>query len=317
LKFIVLSAHSNISHVLNGDLMDHRIKKHQLGFWEMAAKPTPQELEKYYADKYYQEAKGSYELEYTQDELSYFNAKLEQRLAVLQRYLPSEKTEKMRLLDVGCGEGYAMAFFRNQGWAVKGIDFSSAGVCSKNPNCMDYLVTGDIFALLQAEIKAGNTYDIVWLQNVLEHVIDPLDLLVSLRTLVAPGGLAVVTVPNDCSITQSAALEKQHIDSAFWVALPDHLSYFDRDSLVNTVKETGWDCLDVLGDFPIDWFLFHPGSNYVRDKSAGKSAHRARVQLENIIHRQPIENVISFWSECAKLGFGRDITAFLRPTGQN
>lgn len=291
--------------------MDQRLKKHSLGFWEIAAKPTSQELQQYYADKYYQEAKGSYELEYTKDELRYFRAKLEQRSVVLNHHLSSLSSRT--LLDVGCGEGYTLAFFREQGWTVKGIDFSSAGVESKNPACKDVLATGDIFELLQAEMATGRTYDVVWLQNVLEHVIDPLDLLKSLRTLVSPGGLAVVTVPNDCSITQRGALAHQHIDNAFWVAPPDHLTYFDHASLTSAANKTGWDCVEMLGDFPVDWFLFHPGSNYVRDKSAGKAAHKARVQIENIIHEQPIEDVLRFWSATAKLGIGRDITAFLRP----
>ena len=295
--------------------MDQRLKKHSLGFWEVAAKPTPQELQQYYADKYYQEAKGSYELEYTKDELLYFRAKLEQRSTVLQRYLSSLSGGVGRLLDVGCGEGYALAFFREQGWSVKGIDFSSAGVESKNPDCMDVLLTGDIFALLQAEISAGETYDVVWLQNVLEHVIDPLALLKSLRKLVSDRGLAVVTVPNDCSITQRAALAHGHIDSAFWVLPPDHLTYFDSASLTNAANATGWACVETLGDFPVDWLLFHPGSNFVRDKSAGKSAHKARVQVENYIHEQPIEDVLRFWSAAAKLGIGRNIIAFLRPAG--
>lgn len=293
--------------------MDQRLIKHPLGYWEIAAKPTSQELQQYYANKYYQEAKGSYELEYSEDELLYFRAKLEQRDAVLRRYLPALNLRTKRLLDVGCGEGYALAYFRKQGWSAKGIDFSSAGVSSKNPVCLDALATGDIFALLQSEIAAGTTYDVVWLQNVLEHVIDPLDLLKSLRSLVAPGGLAVVTVPNDCSITQRGALDHGYVESAFWVAPPDHLTYFDHDSLVNAANETGWECAEMLGDFPVDWFLFHPGSNYVREKSAGKAAHKARVQLENIIHEQPIEDVLRFWSATAKLGMGRDITAFFRP----
>lgn len=291
--------------------MDKRIKKHPLGYWEIAAKPTSTELQKYYADKYYQEATGSYEIEYSPEELSYFRAKLEQRYAVLRRFMTGERTGAM--LDVGCGEGYALAFFREHGWTVKGLDFSSAGVGTKNPDCMDALETGDVFKLLETEIEAGATYDVVWLQNVLEHVIDPLNLLASLRKLVSPGGLTVVTVPNDCSIIQLGAIEHGHIADAFWIAPPDHLSYFDHSSLANVANETGWECVEMLGDFPVDWFLFHPGSNYVRDKSVGKAAHKARVQIENIIHKQPIEDVIGFWSAAAKLGVGRDITAFLRP----
>ena len=295
--------------------MDERLKKHPLGFWEVVTKPTLQELQCYYADKYYQEGEGSYELEYTQDELLFFQAKLEQRWAILQRHLPRLRVEKGRLLDVGCGEGYALAFFREKGWSVKGIDFSSAGIESKNPNCMDVLVTGDIFALLKAEMEQGEVYDVVWLQNVLEHVIDPLDLLKSLRTIISPSGFVVVTVPNDCSITQRKALAHQHIGGAFWVAPPDHLTYFDLVSLTSAANETGWECVEMLGDFPVDWFLFHPGSNYVRDKSAGKSAHKARVQIENYLHEQPIEDVLNFWLAAAKLGIGRSITAFLRPAG--
>jgi 2-polyprenyl-3-methyl-5-hydroxy-6-metoxy-1,4-benzoquinol methylase len=288
------------------------LKKHQLGFWEVAEKPNAQELQRYYAEKYYQEATGSYELEYGNDELAYFDAKLEQRNAVLQRYITSSDPCAKRLLDVGCGEGYALEYFRKLGWKVKGIDFSSAGVIAKNPSCLDMLVAGDVFALLQGEITAGRTYDVIWLQNILEHVIEPLDLLKSVRSLVKPGGFAVVTVPNDFSITQSAALEHGHIDSAFWVTPPDHLTYFDRISLINIVNEAGWKCIEMLGDFPIDWFLFHPKSNYVREKVLGKAAHKARIQLENMIHRQPIDSVIRFWSAAAEIGIGRDITAILK-----
>jgi len=273
-------------------------------------------LENYYANKYFQEAKGSYELEYTEEELRYFRAKLVQRFAVLERSLsPKVAANGGTLLDVGCGEGFALAFFREKGWTVKGFDFSSAGIKSKNPGCADALVAGDIFGLLKAEMSAGRRYDVVWLQNVLEHVIDPLDLLAMLRALVAPEGVVVVTVPNDCSITQRAALDHNHIDQSFWVAPPDHLNYFDHASLLNTSRETGWECLEMLADFPVDWFLFHPGSNYIRNKAVGKAVQRARVQLENVIHAQPLEDVLRYWSAAAKLGIGRGITAFLRPVG--
>jgi len=293
-------------------LVDARLKQHTLGFWEISQKPSFEDLQKYYADKYYQEGMGSYDIAYSSDELAYFKSKLEQRMAVIQPYFPNDITSK-KLLDVGCGEGYALSFFREHGWKVKGFDFSSAGVQSKNPSCLDALETGDVFELLLTEIAKGNTYEVVWLQNVLEHVIDPLGLLHSLRKLISPEGIAVVTVPNDCSITQQALLSNQHIDKAFWVAPPDHLSYFDYHSLKNATEFTGWECVEMLSDFPVDWFLFHPKSNYINDKSVGKDAHKARVQIENLIHKQPTEAVLRFWSAAAHLGIGRDITAFLKP----
>ena len=102
--------------------MDPRLKKHSLGYWEIENKPSIEDLQKYYADTYYQEGKGSYELQYGSDELIYFNSKLEQRWTVIKQYL-SELSKKPRMLDVGCGEGFALAFFRSHGWHVRRIRF--------------------------------------------------------------------------------------------------------------------------------------------------------------------------------------------------
>ena len=289
--------------------MKTKLIKNQLGYWEIIPKPSQQELQQYYADTYFQEAKGSYELKYTQEELQYFRAKIEQRFAVIQHYL---KKSTGSILDIGCGEGFNLAFFRQQGWTVKGLDFSSAGVQSQNPDCIDALVTGDVYDLLSHEVTEGHTYDVIWLQNVLEHVVDPVGLLNMINTLIRPRGIAVITVPNDCSITQLSALNMQYIDNKFWVAPPEHLNYFSSESLGNLAAATGWKCNKILADFPVDWFLFHPESNYIRNEKAGKAVHRARVELENIIHQQPIEDVIAFWSALAKIGFGRCITAFLQ-----
>lgn len=184
---------------------------------------------------------------------------------------------------------------------------------SKNPKCLDSLITGDVGELLQAEMDSGKRYDVIWLQNVLEHVLEPIGLLKALHSLVSPQGIAVITVPNDGSNIQKEALERGHIDREFWVVPPDHLSYFDNEGLVNIACETGWDIGDLLGDFPIDWYLYHPGSNYVMNPSAGKDAHWARVQLELLFATKPLENVLEFKRAIAKIGSGRDLTIFLTP----
>lgn len=285
------------------------VRKHPLGYWEVEHKPTEAELRDYYAKKYYQEARGSYEHSYSDAELSYFRNKIRQRWSVVSKFVGGTGT----LLDVGCGEGYTLAFARELGWTVKGLDFSSAGVVSKNPQCADALVTGDVFELLAAEQRQGRRYDVIWLQNVLEHVIDPVQLLNSLRSIVAPEGLLVATVPNDFSELQLNALDQGHIETSFWIAVPDHLSYFSQDSLKTIGAATGWSCERVLADFPIDWFLYHAGSNYVRDRSVGKAAHRARVELENLIARNSDEAAVNLFAAMAEVGMGRDLTAFYRP----
>jgi SAM-dependent methyltransferase len=160
---------------------------------------------------------------------------------------------------------------------------------------------GDLFGLLGQQISHQRQYDLVWLSNVLEHVPDPVGLLTSLRRLVGINGTLVVTVPNDGSAYQERLLNDGDIPERFWIAIPDHLAYFSYESLVNVAHATGWTPHDVIADFPIDWFLLHPGSNYVRDRTQGPAAHQARVRMELMMGGRPAELVNQFYSAPARV----------------
>jgi 2-polyprenyl-3-methyl-5-hydroxy-6-metoxy-1,4-benzoquinol methylase len=289
--------------------IDPRLKRHDLGFLELINKPSKAELADYYKNVYYQTERANYRKSYPDLEMSVIKLRIVHRATRLETLMGGGST----LLDVGCGEGFVLAYFHRNGWQVSGIDFSVAGVEQMNPECIKFVEKGDVFSLLDAQISQGKRYDAVWLGNVLEHVLDPLALMRSLRKLVSPDGVLVVTVPNDGNLYHESLLENELIPERWWIAIPDHISYFTAESLKHTAKATGWDCLALHGDFPIDWFLAHKGSNYVVDKTQGPLAHQARLHLEYIIGQAGIEKANSFYESLANLGLGRDITAFLRP----
>lgn len=291
-------------------MKDLRVQRHPFGYLEAVDKPEPSSLRAYYSKCYYQEGHGNYRDSYPPAERRYIEEKLCQRAG---RISEIRGDRPGRLLDVGCGEGFALGYYRKLGWIVEGLDYSSAGLAAMNPNCLDILETGDVMLLLESRIRASRKYDVILLNNVLEHLADPPDLLHKLQGLVSNDGVVVITVPNDFSDYQQYLLEAEHVDEPFWVALPDHLAYFDRESLLSLARATGWVCHDTLADFPIDWFLLHPGSNYIRQRSLGPAAHQARIELENLLSEQPIVKVNAFFSAMAKVGLGRAITAFLTP----
>ena len=92
----------------------------------------------------------------------------------------------------------------------------------------------------------------------------------------------------------------------------DHLAYFDKDSLVATCEVSGFSC-NCFADFPIEWYLLHKGSNYILDRSLGSEAHKARIQIENLLDQLPYSKLKNFYSALADVGMGRDITAYLSP----
>ncbi|MCL4442405.1 MAG: hypothetical protein M1609_17970 [Firmicutes bacterium] len=89
--------------------MFSNVKKNKFGFYELIDKPSPEELSLYYANKYFQEAKGGYEKSYSKEEVQYINNKIAQKYRVISKLLDMSDTIKMQFLDVGCGEGWALS----------------------------------------------------------------------------------------------------------------------------------------------------------------------------------------------------------------
>lgn len=288
----------------------NNVVKNKYGFYWVKDRPQKEELEKYYSEKYYQEAKGSYEVEYDLAEQNYFINKIAQKYYVLGQHLGDPKSNKF--LDVGCGEGWALQYFKEKGWGVLGLDFSSFGCEKFNPKCCECIITGNVYENLDKLIKVGQKFDVVWVDNVLEHVTDPEFLVSNIKKIVSPSGILVIEVPNDFSIIQEYALKKGYVDNPFWVVTPDHLSYFNKEGLENLLHSFGWKSINILGDYPIDWGLLNINTNYIKDKAKGKACHKSRIEFENLLHTMSTEKVIAFYKAMGDLGLGRLITGFFK-----
>lgn len=294
---------------LSPPINDARLQRHELGFLEVVNKPSPDELKAYYHERYYQTEQSNYRKQYSEDELRFLDLKVAQKAAIVADIRGTNAPGSV--LDVGCGEGFALAWFKKRGWQVEGIDYSRAGLETFHPDLLPQLEVGDMLSLLDQRIEQQKRYDLVWLNNVLEHSLEPIALLTALGKLVADNGVLVVTVPNDGSAYQEMLLSEHHINDRFWIAIPDHISYFTHETLQNIASATGWSCNEVIGDFPIDFFLLHEGSNYVRNPANGSGAHKARIRAELLIGEQDVNDVRNFYAALARIGLGRNLTAFL------
>jgi 2-polyprenyl-3-methyl-5-hydroxy-6-metoxy-1,4-benzoquinol methylase len=289
-----------------------QVKLNKYGYYEIADKPGAGELAKFYREKYYQENKGPYQSSYTEKELTLIQNKIEQKYLVIKE-LPGFKdiqNDKIRLLDVGCGEGWALKFFKEKNWEVSGLEFSDFGCKTFNSDCLDHLLLGDIYDNIDLLINKNEKYNVIWLTNTLEHVLDPETLLLKLRKLLNKKGILVVQIPNDFSGIQTHLLENGFIDRAFWIAIPDHISYFGKDSLINLMNETGWKKEKIQADYPIDFNLFNDRTNYIMDKTVGKSVHHSRVEIENFLHKTDPDKTNQFYEILGEMGLGRQIIGF-------
>lgn len=101
------------------------------------------------------------------------------------------RREPSRMLDAGCFDGRFADLARGLGHHVTGLDrLKHDGVAER----VDAFIEADLNQPLPDSIAA--TYDIVVAGDILEHVMEPQQLLDDLVSRLAPGGELLVSVPN-------------------------------------------------------------------------------------------------------------------------
>ncbi len=293
--------------VIGKDGNDYTLTKHQLGFLQVTPIPEVKTLNEYYAQKYYQNPTvATYALNYSKEELELQTLACDITEIIYDEQFPNKEKS---LYDIGCGEGFFMQGLMNKGWKVYGVDYSLAGIEKHNPRVAEFVSIGDAVADIEKCIANNQKFNLVNLGNVLEHVTDPIWLLQKIQTLLLPEGILRIVVPNDNSALQEL-LFQQGACSYDWIHPPDHLSYFNFHNLTNVLDATGYEVVKMLGDFPVELFLSNENSNYIKDKSKGKAAHKSRVDVSSLIAKTGTDNYIK-WSEgIAAASIGRTCIAF-------
>lgn len=97
-----------------------------------------------------------------------------------------------RFLEVGCGTGIMLTGAAAHGFDVHGVEVSASGAAYAKQRFGVPVTVGT----LESARFADGSFDVVWMQYVLEHVPDPVGLLREIRRVLAPGGILFVAVPH-------------------------------------------------------------------------------------------------------------------------
>ena len=291
------------------DYGEYELVEHPLGFIEVSPKPTSEELRDYYRAQYYEKAEGKtsqYSYEYGPTERIY------KQLGARETYHLMERS-KGSVMELGYGEGFFLGYFAEQGWDVAGVDFTDEGLMQYFPHLRDRLAAEDVYEYTDRAIAAGERYDLLVTNNVIEHVIEPLELLEAMRKVIKPEGILRAVVPNDGSWLHRHLVDNELGRDNFWIAPPAHLNYFTFDTFKRALEATGWEVVAMTGEFPIEIFCLHEGSNYLKDRAQGRGSHKARVAFDVALANEGIDKLMAFRKGCAAAGLGRNVVAYARP----
>ena len=132
-------------------------------------------------------------------------------------------------MDIGSGLGYFLKLAQTDGWDVTGVEPQESAA----EYCRDYLGVNVRLGLLQDQNFAQESFDVVTLWDVLEHVHNPIDFLYACIELVAPGGLMVLAIPN------ASGWPARLFRGQWRYVMFTHLNYFTTDFINELLVERG------------------------------------------------------------------------------
>jgi 2-polyprenyl-3-methyl-5-hydroxy-6-metoxy-1,4-benzoquinol methylase len=167
------------------------------------------------------------------------------------------------LLDMPCGDGILTSILAPSFERVVGVDASSQHLALARENLPEV----EFHEALIEEFQTSERFDTITMLNILEHVVDPVEVLQKAASLLADDGRLLVHVPNANAVNRRLAVLMGTLSdceelSPFDVHVVGHRRSYTLATLCADIEKSGLKVNATGGVFykslstpQIDWFL--------------------------------------------------------------
>lgn len=181
------------------------------------------------------------------------------------------------LLDLGCGPGYFLKYLDDYGIKCSGLELTDffIDICkSQGLNVKKSFL----------EDEVNNSYNIITMFDVLEHLNDPLSFFKTANKKLKAGGYILAYTPNINSFAFKIQEGKQNL------LLPyEHLSFYDNKSLDYLAKNSGFK-ISSIEYFGLDLIDYFSMKEYEDNIAYNKNLAEVIPYLQAIIDKSKLSN---------------------------
>jgi len=186
------------------------------------------------------------------------------------------KKLKIKLLDVGCGDGRFIKHCREIGFEVWGIDFDKRSIETIKRNFrIETVFPLSLEEFYEYAQKKNLKFDVITFFEVLEHQDNPRNFLEMVKDILNEKGWIAGSVPNRERLFAEIDWKYFHGDYP-----PHHFLRFSKNSLKNILKIIGFSTVEVI---PLNFSLWDVPS-YIEKKIFG-NLDNMKIKLKSIITR--------------------------------
>ncbi|MSP25897.1 MAG: methyltransferase domain-containing protein [Myxococcales bacterium] len=172
-------------------------------------------------------------------------------LSATQKQAIAWVPEGSRVLELGCAGGYiGEILMRQRGCSVDALEIDAASAeLARTRGLTVWQGSLDDMAFVNGALE-GRSYDAIVATDVLEHLREPELVLAAMHRWLAPGGVAIVAVPNIAAWSMRVQLGvRGNFDYEDTGQLDrTHLRFYTWESFIALVKSQGWRIEETMAD---------------------------------------------------------------------
>lgn len=181
-------------------------------------------------------------------------------------YLSENKGKK--LLEVGCGAGGTLESLTKKGWVTTGTDFDNEAVMNAKSKGLNVF-----YGELIEQRFPDESFDVVVMSHVIEHVPHPVELLKECRRILKKNGTLTLLTPN-------ANARGFSYWGRNWFALdtPRHLQIFTPKSLAIIANKAGYTKIKTFSNMHLAIHIWQMSLGLASDKNFSRNSSLSIIQ---------------------------------------
>lgn len=211
------------------------------GHTQLNAEFSPEQLSKLYTNYY---PRSSFDVQQYQPwtESNGLDAWLDGDRCAAVHWVP----KNVRILDIGCGFGESLGYHLARGCEVFGVE------ADENIEKIAHKFNFNVhIGLFESGLYECNYFDYVTLDQVIEHVSQPVQMLNDIAQILKPGGKVIISTPN-AKGWGSKVFRNRWIN---WHA-PYHLHHFSVQSMRLAAEKAGLNLVSTRTITHSDWLYY-------------------------------------------------------------